>query len=245
MTDITPVTAAADVVEETPVTTDAESAPIESTSIPFKDVPVEHEGRKYICTKYGLLFEGHSYCFEPAVYLPEPTPIPTIEANPADDEIYFDEEIPAGTPRERAEMPISWWRAQCAFRGFNSTGSIDELMTRLREGEPSNEGVGARMTLELKTIERDRLKELKKKTRKRGAPREPRNFKPRHHESGEQQRYEEHHSGRDSRGHSREVRTGRPPPRNPNKRRRGNSNDVMQRFGAPRNQDTYDYRRGA
>jgi hypothetical protein len=98
-------------------------APLKHTHILFTNVPVEYETGSYVCTRYGLLFEGHHYYGQLGIYLPGPAPI--------EDEITIPDETSTGAfGREVAERPISCWRAQCAFRGLDFASEIPELQER-------------------------------------------------------------------------------------------------------------------
>lgn len=90
---------------------------------------------KYTCKGEGLLKNGHPYESKLEKFLPPKT-------------------IKAGAePKE--PKPAAWWKAQCAFRGLNQTGAIADLQMRLRESK-------AKMLPELKEIERDLNKQIKK-----------------------------------------------------------------------------------
>ncbi|KAE9365029.1 hypothetical protein N431DRAFT_419883 [Stipitochalara longipes BDJ] len=119
-----------------------------STPIPFTDVPVEHETGSYVCTKFGLLFEGHKCFNQLGIYLAE------TSLSYDDEEITIpDETAPTHSDRSVADMPISWWRAQCAFRGLDTTGEIADLQNRLTI---TNE---VRMLAELTVLEKDLTKD--------------------------------------------------------------------------------------
>lgn len=63
-----------------------------------------------------------------------------------------------GNTRDIETKPAGWWRAQCAFRGLNQSGSIADLQLRLREAKK-------KMIPELKTAETQLNQEFKKRNR--------------------------------------------------------------------------------
>jgi hypothetical protein len=230
MSDLAPVTDTADVVEDTSPA--PEVVLVEHTPVPFTDVTVEHEGKTYICTQYGLLYEGHKHFYDLGIYLPAAPSHDQIPEQNADydNELYYDDQVPADNPvRGRAGMPISWWRAQCAFRGLDTAGDIGNLQDRLTSCDETS----TRMTQELKTLERDLLKDfIKQRQRERkganrsGAPRPNKEVLQRREEGrGGEPRRERHPRG-GMRG------SGRLPSRKANRKRKPKYDDVMSRFGS-------------
>ncbi|PMD31823.1 hypothetical protein L207DRAFT_591249 [Hyaloscypha variabilis F] len=118
------------------------------TPIHFTDTPVEHETGSYICTRFGLLFEGHKCFNQVGIYLPE-----TSLSYDEEDITISDEITSARSERVVANMPISWWRAQCAFRGLDTTGEIAGLQNRLSISKD------VRMLADLTSLEKDLTKE--------------------------------------------------------------------------------------
>jgi hypothetical protein len=92
----------------------------EHNPLTTRDVGIVHRTGSYVCTRNGLLFEGHRCLTAIDAYIP-------------DEEA--DEEDAHTSVRWVAEMPLSWWKAQCAFRGLKTEGTIIELQDRLRTRE--------------------------------------------------------------------------------------------------------------
>jgi hypothetical protein len=202
-------------------------APVEHTHISFTDVPVEHETGYYICTRYGLLCEGHHYYGQLGIYLPAPAPV--------EEEITIPDETSTDAfGREVAKMPISWWRAQCAFRGRDIAGEIPELQDRL------NTDVEVKMLDELIGIEKKLMhdyieaRRAQRKPPMRGQNRmhtpTPGQLKGIYTNSGEgRSKGTEGRTGRHSRG-GRQGGGGGVPSRKRTKKSRPHS-EVMKRFG--------------
>ncbi|KAN0089088.1 hypothetical protein V8E51_019348 [Hyaloscypha variabilis] len=211
-----------------------------TTPSPFTDTPVEHETGSYLCTRFGLLFEGHKCFNQFGIYLPE-----TSLSYDEEDITIPDETISAHSERVVAEMPISWWRAQCAFRGLDTTGEVADLQNRLSVSKD------VRMLADLTALEKDLTKEYwaasraqrKKKDVPAGEMGEE--GEGRNATDGEG-RYEgvERRTGRRSRGGSRGDsrerrrggsregrRGGRIPSRKNNKRGKHAFGEVLKRFG--------------
>jgi hypothetical protein len=192
--------------------------------IPFTDVPIEHKSGSYVCTRYGLLFEGHRCFGQLGIYLSETAPIYDDITIPVDDEINFADDTPSVQPaRGVAEMPISWWRAQCAFRGLDTAGETENLQNRVTAS------MEIRMLDELISLEKDLMKDYsiaRAAQRKSKAVRFEGNKA-----SGGEGRLEgaEAPTGRRPRGGRRSG--GRIPSRKQHKKSKPGFQEIMKRFG--------------
>jgi hypothetical protein len=93
---------------------------------------------KYTCSGEGLYKDGYLY-----------------DAHP---EKYFPPRKATSVPKEIEKKPVAYWKAQCAFRGLNQTGAINDLQLRLREAKKP-------MLPELKDAEKMLNKEFSKKNK--------------------------------------------------------------------------------
>lgn len=98
--------------------------------------PLEHthKGVRYTCAGAGLLKDGHAYDAHAEKFLPLRN---GAAAHPVEKKL------------------VAWWKAQCAFRGLNQTGAINDLQLRLREAK-------ATMLSELKTAQTELNRQYKK-----------------------------------------------------------------------------------
>ncbi|QSZ30904.1 hypothetical protein DSL72_000462 [Monilinia vaccinii-corymbosi] len=103
--------------------------------------PLEHKFKSvtYTCSGEGLHKDGYSYDAHAEKLLPPKTHKP-------------------GNTRDIETKPAGWWKAQCAFRGLNQSGSIADLQLRLREAKK-------KIIPELKTAETQLNKEFKKQNK--------------------------------------------------------------------------------
>ncbi|CAD6439737.1 f3264f75-1397-40cf-9e4f-c25dccdfe720 [Sclerotinia trifoliorum] len=108
---------------------------------PIVILPFEHKFKSvtYTCSGEGLHKDGYSYDPHAEKLLPPKSPKP-------------------GNAKGIETKPAGWWRAQCAFRGLNQSGSIADLQLRLREAK-------AKMIPELKTAESQLNKDFKKQNK--------------------------------------------------------------------------------
>lgn len=105
--------------------------------------PLEHthKGVRYTCLGDGLLKDGHLYDAHPEKFYPPRN----------------------GTGSQIVEKKsASWWKAQCAFRGLNQTGAINDLQLRMREAK-------ATMLPELKTAQTELNRQYKKSNKVTGS----------------------------------------------------------------------------
>jgi len=104
--------------------------------------PLEHvhKSLKFSCSGEGLLKDGIPYDPHPERFLPPKA----TKANPK--------------PKEVDRKPVSYWKAQCAFRGLNQSGAISDLQLRLREAKK-------KILPELKIAETELNKDFKKKNK--------------------------------------------------------------------------------
>lgn len=103
---------------------------------------IEHTFKsiKYTCSGEGLYKDGHPY-------------------DPHAEKLIPPKSTKAGAkPTELERKPVAYWKAQCAFRGLNQTGAINDLQLRLREAKK-------KMLPELKAAESELNKEFKKKNK--------------------------------------------------------------------------------
>jgi len=104
--------------------------------------PIEHTHKsiKYTCSGEGLYKDGYLY------------------------DAHAEKRIPPKSAKAGAELkelekkPVAYWKAQCAFRGLNQSGSINDLQVRLREAKK-------KILPELKSAETELNKEFKKKNK--------------------------------------------------------------------------------
>lgn len=108
---------------------------------PIVILPFEHKFKSvtYTCSGEGLHKDGYPYDPHAEKLLPSKSPKP-------------------GNTKGIETKPAGWWRAQCAFRGLNQSGSIADLQLRLREAK-------AKMIPELKTAESQLNKDFKKQNK--------------------------------------------------------------------------------
>ena len=210
-----------------------------TTPIPFTDAPVEHETGSYIITKFGLLFEGHKCFNQLGIYLQEKPLSYDDEGITIPDEAELTQYV-----RTVAEMPISWWRAQCAFRGLDTTGEIADLQIRLSDSKD------IRMLADLTTLEKDLTKDYwlaSRAQRKKEVPSAETGDEFDGKNVTELVKFHEARYGgpggrteRRSRGGFRGGRRGgRVPSRKPNKRGNPAFGEVMKRFGSKPAQTYY------
>ncbi|TVY17411.1 hypothetical protein LARI1_G004212 [Lachnellula arida] len=104
--------------------------------------PLEHvhKSLKFSCSGEGLLKDDIPYDPHPERFLPPKA----TKTNPQ--------------PKEVEKKPVSYWKAQCAFRGLNQSGATSDLQLRLREAKK-------KILPELKTAETELNKEFKKKNK--------------------------------------------------------------------------------
>lgn len=107
--------------------------------------PLEHISKAitYTCTGQGLLKDGFEYDAHPERFFP---PKPSRAAKDG---------APVEAPHVEKKS-AAWWKAQCAFRGLNQSGAINDLQLRLKEAKK-------KMLPELKEVETQLNKEYKKK----------------------------------------------------------------------------------
>lgn len=103
--------------------------------------PLEHKFRSvtYTCSGEGLYKDGHPYDPRAERLLPPKGSKP-------------------GNTNNIETKPAGWWRAQCAFRGLNQSGSIADLQLRLRDAKK-------KMIPELKAAETKLNREFKKQNK--------------------------------------------------------------------------------
>lgn len=103
--------------------------------------PMEHKFKAvtYTCSGEGLYKDGHSCDAQAEKLLPPKVQRP-------------------GNKKDIEIKPAGWWKAQCAFRGLNQTGSISDLQSRLREAKK-------KMIPELKAAETQLNKDFKKQNK--------------------------------------------------------------------------------
>ncbi|KAJ8064598.1 hypothetical protein OCU04_006927 [Sclerotinia nivalis] len=108
---------------------------------PIVILPLEHKFKSvtYTCSGEGLHKDGYPYDPHAEKLLPPKNPKP-------------------GNTKGIETKPAGWWRAQCAFRGLNQSGSIADLQLRLREAK-------TKMIPELKTAESQLNKDFKKQNK--------------------------------------------------------------------------------
>lgn len=70
---------------------------------------------KYTCSGEGLYKDGYSYDSHAENLIPPKSA--------------------KAEPKELEKKPQAHWKAQCAFRGLNQSGSINNLQLRLREAK--------------------------------------------------------------------------------------------------------------
>jgi hypothetical protein len=99
--------------------------------------PLEHTYKsvKYTCSGEGLYKDGFLYDSNAEKLVPPK------------------HEKAGAKPKEK--KGVSWWKAQCAFRGLNQSGSIADLQSRLKEAKK-------KILPELKSIESDLNKTFRK-----------------------------------------------------------------------------------
>ncbi|PMD46171.1 hypothetical protein L207DRAFT_561564 [Hyaloscypha variabilis F] len=104
--------------------------------------PLEHTYKsiKYTCSGEGLYKDGYLYDAHAEKLIPPKTAKASAE------------------PREIEKKPVAYWKAQCAFRGLNQSGSINDLQVRLREAKK-------KILPELKSAETELNKEFKKRNK--------------------------------------------------------------------------------
>ena len=104
--------------------------------------PLEHTHKsvKYTCAGEGILKDGHRYDAHAEKFIPPKSTKAGAE------------------PKELDKKPAAYWKAQCAFRGLNQTGSINDLQLRIRETKK-------KMLPELKTAESELNKEFRKENK--------------------------------------------------------------------------------
>lgn len=96
-----------------------------------------HKAIKYTCSGEGLYKDGYAY-------------------DPHAEKLIPPKSAKAGAEsKELEKKPQTYWKAQCAFRGLNQSGSINDLQLRLREAKK-------KLLLELKIAETELNKEFKK-----------------------------------------------------------------------------------
>ncbi|RAL67783.1 hypothetical protein DID88_008510 [Monilinia fructigena] len=108
---------------------------------PIFILPLEHKFKSvtYTCSGEGLHKDSYAY------------------------DAHAEKQIPPkgykpGNTRDVETKPAGWWRAQCAFRGLNQSGSIADLQLRLREAKK-------KMIPELKAAETQLNREFKKQNK--------------------------------------------------------------------------------
>lgn len=109
---------------------------------PIVIAPLEHTYKsiKYTCSGEGLYKDGYLYDAHAEKLIPPKNP--KLGAAPIDLE----------------KKPAAYWKAQCAFRGLNQSGSISDLQLRIREAKK-------KLLPELRTTESELNKEFKKKNK--------------------------------------------------------------------------------
>jgi hypothetical protein len=85
------------------------------------EIPVDYAEGKVTYDGYSLHINGHQYCDYVARYLPHTTPKLTKAGR-----------IAARQPAPPEKQPLTWWKAQCIFRGLPSKGTIAKLQEQLR-----------------------------------------------------------------------------------------------------------------
>jgi hypothetical protein len=107
--------------------------------------PLEHTYKAitYTCAGQGLLKDGFEYDAHPEKFFPPKSSKAAKEGAPVE------------APHVE-KKPAAWWKAQCAFRGLNQSGAINDLQLRLKEAKK-------KMLPELKEVETQLNKEYKKK----------------------------------------------------------------------------------
>jgi len=83
------------------------------------EIEVTHNRLKYTCDDRGLRRDGHSFHAGLSEYLPI---------------LFKNGKINKGKSQGQKLESVHWWRAQCAFRGLPTSGSIGEVQERLRSG---------------------------------------------------------------------------------------------------------------
>ncbi|ESZ96072.1 hypothetical protein SBOR_3549 [Sclerotinia borealis F-4128] len=103
--------------------------------------PLEHKFKSvtYTCSGEGLRKDDYSYDPYAEKLLPPKSPKP-------------------GGTKSIEPKSAGWWKAQCAFRGLNQSGSIADLQLRLREAKK-------KMSPELKAAETQLNKDFKKQNK--------------------------------------------------------------------------------
>ena len=93
---------------------------------PIKIPPLEVEfgSQIFTCAGNGLLKDGHGYANDLGLYLPRTEPVRTRWGKIAKRQ---------PTPIKK---PLAFWKAQCAFRNLEQTGSIKVLQSRLAGLDP-------------------------------------------------------------------------------------------------------------
>jgi len=104
--------------------------------------PLEHTHKsiKYTCSGEGLYKDGFLYDAHAEKLIPPKTAKAGVEL------------------KELEKKPVAYWKAQCAFRGLNQSGSINDLQVRLREAKK-------KILPELKSAEAELNKEFKKRNK--------------------------------------------------------------------------------
>src|SRR5271156_2016548 len=82
-------------------------------------IEVTHNRSKYTCDDYGLRKNGASFHADLSEYLPI---------------LFRNGSINKSKSQRQIPQSADWWRAQCAFRGLPTSGSIGEVQARLRSG---------------------------------------------------------------------------------------------------------------
>jgi hypothetical protein len=114
--------------------------------IVLQNIYIMNPGHRLTCDQDGLESETHKLSTDVTKYMPPATPVLTRSGT-----------IKVHQPRFIKQPPHGWWKAQCAFRGLDTKGTVGQLQNTLRGHE--EEGIAdAVKELEERSEEEFRVK---------------------------------------------------------------------------------------